>query len=89
MIRAKFRVDEVIPGGPEKGPQNAETVLMRPVTPDKDPMGENQKFWNATPSGEIKMTITNPEAWGSFRPGMECYVDFTPAEQEEYATQSG
>lgn len=42
-----------------------------------DPGNENKSFWEATPSGEITLTITNPEAAFKFVPGTAYYVDFT------------
>jgi len=39
---------------------------------------ENQKFWNATPSGKIEISIVNPEAVKEFDLGKEYYVDFIP-----------
>ncbi len=40
---------------------------------------ENKTWSQATPPGEIKMTITNPAALDAFGPGQAFYVDFTPA----------
>ena len=40
---------------------------------------ENNKFWDATPSGQIKMSIVNPEAVKEFTIGRQYYVDFTEA----------
>jgi len=41
---------------------------------------ENAKFFTATPSGEVKLGVTSPEAWGQFELNKEYYLDFTPAE---------
>lgn len=41
---------------------------------------EDQRFQKATPCGDIKMQIDNPEALKQFQPGKSYYVDFTPAE---------
>lgn len=40
---------------------------------------ENQRFTQATPWGEIRMGIDNPEAIAQFEGGKEYYVDFHPA----------
>jgi hypothetical protein len=56
-------------------------VTLSPVT-----RGESNKEWSAaTPSGEIKMTITNPPAADYFgeRLGKELYVDFTEVPEDE------
>ena len=42
--------------------------------------GEANKDWSKwTPSGELKMMITNPSAIAQFELGKEYFVDFTPA----------
>ncbi|MFD1328301.1 hypothetical protein [Mycoplana ramosa] len=42
--------------------------------------GEANKQWSKwTPSGELKMLITNPSAVDQFELGKEYFVDFTPA----------
>lgn len=41
---------------------------------------EDRNFTKATPSGEIKMRIDNPEAAIQFKPGKTYYVDFTEIE---------
>lgn len=56
------------------------TVVMSPVYGNGDPHHENTKFWNATPSGEVKLGTINPEAWGYFEIGKEYYLEFTAAE---------
>jgi len=55
------------------------TLVLRPVYSDK-PESENKKFWDATPTGEIRLGTVNPAAWEQFEIGKEYYVDFTPAE---------
>lgn len=89
MVRAKFKVDRVEatlsrvrinPDGPWSE-ENLRTVEMRTIV--MSPVGyttpENQAFWSATPSGEVKLGTINPEAWQQFELGKEYYVDFTPA----------
>ncbi len=82
-VRAKFRVTSV-----EKHEYGAENVKMIPVYTDNDPESENHKFWMATPAGHIEMQINNPEAHGTFEPGQEFYIDFTPAEAAKLASAS-
>lgn len=41
--------------------------------------GDNKSWSKYTPSGEIKMSITNPSAIEAFEPGKLYDVDFTPA----------
>lgn len=68
-VRAKFQcVKRELHGG----------VTLRAVY-SEDPEHENKAFWEATPSGEIEMHITEPDAADFFKLGREYYVDFTPA----------
>lgn len=55
------------------------TVVMTPVYSDQ-PGTENKKFWDASPSGELKLGTINPEAWKHFELDKEYYLDFTPVE---------
>lgn len=42
-----------------------------------NPKHPNRKFWEATPSGSIKMAVVNPEAGKLFEAQKEYYVIFT------------
>jgi hypothetical protein len=76
-VRAKFKVQSITETKhwqADKG--NMFTIQMNPVSSGSE---ENKSFFEATPSGEIKMTVTN--GVGKLFPvGSEFYVDFTPAE---------
>ena len=72
MVRAKFQVWTKDTG--EEG-----NVHLHPVMTGSE---ENKVFWNATPSGDITMYITNPAAFRAFEVGKEYYVDFTRVEEE-------
>lgn len=69
-VRAKFRVHAVTPHtwGTE--------VMMHPVYSGSE---ENKSFWEATPNGEIRMTIKNETAAKHFDVNGEFYVDFIKA----------
>jgi len=54
------------------------TVKMAPVYTGNT--GENRKFWTATPSGHLEMSVMNEHAGEIFKPGQEYYLDFTLAE---------
>jgi hypothetical protein len=54
-------------------------VTMKPVY-SSDPKHENKAFWDATPGGELKMSVTNLDAVNAFQLGQEYYLDFTPAD---------
>lgn len=87
MVRAKFKLDRtesVLSRRQNRDTREWEsvelkTLVLSPVY-DSRPDSENGKFFSATPCGEIKMGVVNPEAWGQFELGKEYYVDFTLAE---------
>jgi hypothetical protein len=56
------------------------TIVMRPVYSDKAGT-ENKKFWDATPSGELRLGTVNAAAAAHFKPGREYYLDFTAADE--------
>lgn len=70
-MRAKFNCDEVT-----KYAWGVELVKLSAVYDDGNP--ENNEFAEATPSGDISITIDNPKAVGFLTPGKAYYVDFTP-----------
>jgi hypothetical protein len=75
-VRAKFKVARI-----ERSQWSSEvevqTILLNPVT---DAKPENEKFFEATPSGEIKLGTVNLEAAKQFELGAEYYVEFTKAD---------
>ena len=74
MVRAKFKLESVLYTG------GSREITMTPVY-SNEPNSENKAFWEATPSGTIKMWITNKNAWPAFEElGQAFYVDFTPTE---------
>ena len=78
MFRAKIKIDAI-----NRAP-GVDTLIASPVTDTKLGDGgrnEDNSFARYTPSGEIKLTITNPELIGQISPGEEFLVDFTPVEK--------
>jgi hypothetical protein len=72
-VRAKFRVDSITRHSWNK---EAASVELTAVSGDK----EDNKSWSEyTPSGSLKMCITNPAAVEQFKLGEEYFLDFTPA----------
>lgn len=61
------------------------TVILVPVYGNGDPNHENTKFWDATPTGEIKLGTVNPSAWQYFKLGGEYLITFEEAPQLEGA----
>lgn len=83
QIHAKFRVHDVQEwkfNDNKTGElvKTGEQVFMSPVY-SSDPNSENYSYSQATPSGQISMSITNPGAWGFFERGGEYVIDFTKA----------
>lgn len=89
MVRAKFKVTRIERSSTlVKGEdgiyrrQEIHTVVMHPVGPS---MGghatENDRFFAATPSGEIRLGTVNASA-AAFDLDGEYYIDFTKAEED-------
>lgn len=86
-VRAKFKVTKIEcqshsrrkAGKTGYQPQDMETVEMRTVI--LNPVhatdeSENARFWNATPTGEVRLGTINPEAWSYFTLDKEYYLTF-------------
>lgn len=90
-VLAKFKVVriELTPGSKHVGkdsfgrdeyePCTMHTVVMSPVYANNDPDHENYKFWQTTPTGEIRLGTINSEAAAAFELGKEYYVEFSAA----------
>ena len=75
-IRAKFSVWGVV----KDTEYNTERVELHAVYGNSDEDNEeNNQFSEATPVGDLHMTISNPSAQGFFEQGKEYYLDFTEA----------
>ena len=75
-VRAKFQcvgINQMF-GNPDG---SAEVRLIPVYGSSSNPANAEWSKW--TPSGEIKMLITNPPAIEAFELGKEYFVDFTPA----------
>lgn len=69
-LRAKFQCNSVQMYG-DKG---VEIVWAHAVYGDSE---DNKSWSEATPSGQLSMTISNPSAQGVLKVGDEFYLDFT------------
>lgn len=76
-VRAKFRCTTIAHAFTNNPEYSAATITLVPVWEQE---GVNRKWSKATPSGELKMLITNPEAIEQFDLGKEYFVDLTPAD---------
>ena len=69
-VRACFRVID-------KGEDNDHDRLITMVAV-ADENEEYKKFFEATPWGELDMSVLNKDAYDQFEIDQEYYVDFTP-----------
>lgn len=85
-VRAKFKVQRIERTaytrsiGKEIQSTELQTIVLVPVYGGGNPEHENTKFWQATPSGEIKLGTINADAAAQFELDKEYYIDFTRAE---------
>jgi hypothetical protein len=71
-VRAKFSCISI-----QKSPDNSTAVLnLSAVTTGSV---ENESWSKYTPSGHLKMFISNPAAFEQFEQGKEYYLDIQPA----------
>lgn len=79
--RAKFRCTrraECTDGGHAK---NVTTVLVTMQAVYGEGEGDPNREWSKwTPTGQLEMSITNPDAFMQFEIGKSYYLDITPAE---------
>lgn len=73
MVTAKFKVSDIKKFG--EGESSYQQVILYPVySSDKDSPNYSWSKW--TPSGELKMTITNPNAYEQFAVGKVFLMTF-------------
>ncbi len=82
ILRAKMLVTRVIYNKQSDGSISSETVELCPVC-SNDPDSDNAKWskwtpWHKSPSGNLSLTINNPDAFNKVSNGHEFYVDLTP-----------
>ena len=72
-MRAKFRCNMVEDYG-----EHQKTAHLSPVMDDG--IEENKRFNQATPSGELKIVVTNPATMNYLKVGKSYYLDFSEAD---------
>jgi hypothetical protein len=77
-VRAKFYVTSIQHHHTQSPGYVCAEIKLAPVYGD-----ENKPWSQATPQGQIAMTITNPDAIDAFELGKFYFVDFTPAPEPE------
>ena len=82
-MRAKMQIDTVGQFNVKDGIPAWETLSMSAVcssTPfGKDGESEDNTYARWTPSGQLALTITNPDLFGKFKQGQKFYLDFQEA----------
>lgn len=78
--RAKFQCNSVTDFG--HGDYCSQEAKLTAVMPNKDSVEENGQFNNATPNGQLTITIDNPAVQGFFKPGVQYYLDIQAAPRE-------
>lgn len=78
-VRAKFKCVTVLKT------ESGETIELTAVTKHRE---GNETWAKYTPSGDIKMSVTNPSCFGFYVPGKEYFLDITLAEPEMSLSQS-
>lgn len=78
-VRAKFFVSNIQNHQTGNPDDFYATVTLMPVFGTYGDGKENESWSRYTPSGEIRMSITNPAAVDALELGKAYFVDFTPA----------
>ncbi len=73
MVRAKFRVTSITEF---EGGYNGAKIVKLDCRYDQA-IPEDQRFFDATPSGHVEMYINNPKALEQFKLGKTFYADFS------------
>lgn len=80
-MRAKFKVTSITQTAHWNKPgESLFTLSLQPVSSGSE---ENKRFYEATPGGEIKLSVLNAAIGQQFPIGKEVYVDFTPADDQQ------
>ena len=75
--RAKFHCNQVVTfaSGTE---DQIEAKLTAQYCRNDDENAEDNQFSSMTPSGDLKITVSNPALLDFFKPGVEYYLDISP-----------
>jgi hypothetical protein len=78
MVRAKFQCTRIEQGAYGLEGHNHSAITMTAVS------GNENKSWSKwTPSGQLTMTVNNPEAVKQFEIGKHYFLDFSEAPAKE------
>ncbi len=71
-VRAKFTVSSITDNA------NVNSKTVRLTTLYDNTIAEDQRFYDATPTGDLTMVVNNPRALELLVLGRQFYVDFLP-----------
>lgn len=81
-VRAKFKVESVQEhrnsSDGDAGPVTGQDITFSAVYGEDGSANAEWSKW--TPSGQLRMYVTNERVFGEFEAGREYYLDFTPAD---------
>lgn len=78
-LRLKMSISSVKRLADQSGAITAEEITAYCVTSGSD---ANKEWSKWTPYGELKFTVTNPEAFGQCLPGQFVHLTMTPADKD-------
>jgi hypothetical protein len=76
-VRAKFRCLKIVTE--DYGGVRQTKVHLGAVMGRVEEYGENDRYHQATPVGDLMMQVDNPAALAQFQVNKSYYLDFTPA----------
>lgn len=82
-VRCKFYCNSVAQTASQPNaqrPEGAGKVMQEQITLSPVYGDENKPWSQFTPCGSMSLTITNPDALGSFVPGEVYFIDISPAD---------
>lgn len=65
---------------PAPGPTQVDVTLRACQRSSENPGGDNVEWSKYTPSGELTMVITNPDAFGQFVVGQDYFLEIRKAQ---------
>jgi len=81
-VRAKFKVNKIERTEYSRSTEGGnlqffelQTIVMNPIY-SNEKESENRKFWESSPTGEIRLGTINKSAADYFELGKEYYIDF-------------
>lgn len=83
VLRLKMTVGTVKHVSNQDGEKYQEELTFGAVYSNKEGSA-NQQWSKWTPSANLSMTISNPQAFGKLLPGQFVFVDITPCDKDSF-----